>query len=193
MSIVVVRGGPASQVVPGYYTCSQEICSAEGCVPTGVEIHCMNAEPNGFDMTYNGLTMQCDGTSTSYPYKDCSCIIDYTGCPTGSSITVVGLGDSSGGSGSGSSATSTSDSGGSGSGSSPTSTAGSGGSDSGSSPTPTTSSDSGGSAATSTGTGGNSNSGGGGNSSNAVASVRVRLNDVIFVSVVLALCGGLLL
>lgn len=62
LSLVAPRGGPVQQGVPGLFTCAQSICgSAYSCSPTGVQLQCVNAMKEGYDMSYRGTTMQCDG------------------------------------------------------------------------------------------------------------------------------------
>jgi hypothetical protein len=34
----------------------------------------------GYDISFLGLIMQCDGDSTVYPYMSCTCVEDFVNC-----------------------------------------------------------------------------------------------------------------
>ena len=79
---ILGRGGPIQTAHVGSYTCTQNICSKEGCVYNGVTFRCIsgNVKPS-YDISFLGRTMRCDATDKSaYPWLLCDCEWDPVKC-----------------------------------------------------------------------------------------------------------------
>jgi hypothetical protein len=74
------RGGPVQTAHPGVFTCSQSICSDTGCVDNSLQFECISQVKQGYDISFLGLTMKCDGDKSGYPYLACTCIQDFVNC-----------------------------------------------------------------------------------------------------------------
>lgn len=74
------RGGPVQTAHPGLFTCSQSICSDAGCVDNSLQFECISQVKQGYDISFLGLTMECDGDKSEYPYLACTCIEDFVNC-----------------------------------------------------------------------------------------------------------------
>lgn len=74
------RGGPVQTAHPGVFTCSQSICSDAGCVDNSLQFECISQVKQGHDISFLGLTMECDGDKSGYPYLACTCIEDFINC-----------------------------------------------------------------------------------------------------------------
>lgn len=74
------RGGPVQTAQPGPFTCTQTICSDTGCVDNSLTFQCLSQVMEGFDISFLGLTMECDGDTNRYPYLACTCLEDFVNC-----------------------------------------------------------------------------------------------------------------
>ncbi|KAL7917103.1 hypothetical protein ACQKWADRAFT_307587 [Trichoderma austrokoningii] len=74
------RGGPVQTAHPGVFTCSQSICSDAGCVDNSLQFECISQVKQGYDISFLGLIMECDGDTSGYPYLACTCIEDFVNC-----------------------------------------------------------------------------------------------------------------
>ncbi|KAH7027234.1 uncharacterized protein B0I36DRAFT_364470 [Microdochium trichocladiopsis] len=76
------RGSPVQTAHPGPSSCTQKICSAQGCVDNSVTFLCMSIVKPAYDISFLGRTMRCDaiGANPSYPYLMCDCEWDPVNC-----------------------------------------------------------------------------------------------------------------
>lgn len=74
------RGGPVQTAHPGVFTCSESICSDAGCVDNSLQFECISQFKQGYDISFLGLTMECDGDTSGYPYLACTCVEDFVNC-----------------------------------------------------------------------------------------------------------------
>ncbi|KAJ5987631.1 hypothetical protein N7451_011996 [Penicillium sp. IBT 35674x] len=45
-----------------------------------VQLQCVNAMKSGYDMEFDGTLMQCDGDTSGFPYRSCTCTYDPLNC-----------------------------------------------------------------------------------------------------------------
>ncbi|KAH8129102.1 hypothetical protein LI328DRAFT_163579 [Trichoderma asperelloides] len=68
--VIYNHGCPVQFAHPGPFTCTQSICSDTACADNSLED----------DISFLGLTMQCDSDSTVYPFMSCTCSQDFVNC-----------------------------------------------------------------------------------------------------------------
>lgn len=78
--VIYNRGGPVQIAHPGPFTCTQSICSDTACADNSLEFQCLSQVMQGYDISFLGLTMQCDSDSTVYPFMSCTCSEGFVNC-----------------------------------------------------------------------------------------------------------------
>ncbi|KAL6887048.1 hypothetical protein GGI43DRAFT_431510 [Trichoderma evansii] len=84
--VIYNRGGPVQTAHPGPFTCTQSICSDITCSDNSLEFQCLSQVMQGYDISFLGLTMECDGDTNGYPYLACTCIEDFVNCDDNGAI-----------------------------------------------------------------------------------------------------------